>query len=183
MWHILQSHVYPGVVTFPKLCHTRRPGLFLSVLWHLCHVMWSALGTVHLSHDTKMDHLRPPPPPTCIMWRSVNDPKMGHLRPPPSPIKHHMINEQSLIVPCWCWGCDISKLVSHKGSRIVFSGLWHVWCDMWCDTPTIPVTHNTPDTLKMSAKSVSNWLSNFCLKSYVKLVMYAGAGQGGIFAF
>ena len=65
LWHVLQSHVDAGVVTFPKWCHTRGPGLF-SVVCHMCDV-WGVM-------------------------------------------------------------CD-------------------VWHDMWCNTPTIPVTHTTPDTL------------------------------------
>ena len=40
-----------------------------------------------------------------------------------------------IAVPCWCWGGDISIMVSHMGSRAVSSDLWHllhVMCDMWC---------------------------------------------------
>ena len=37
------------------------------------------------------------------------------------------------VVPCWCWGGEISKMVSHMGSRAIFQCfVTFVTCDVWC---------------------------------------------------
>ena len=56
LWHVFQSHVNAGVVTFPKWCHTRGPSLFLVIcdMWCVTCDVWCntlhALWHVFQSH-------------------------------------------------------------------------------------------------------------------------------------
>ena len=178
--------------------------------------------------------LRAPPSSSCGGLVAF-----GHIGGPSGPLP---------VVPYWCWGGDISKMVSHMGSEAIFQcfvtfvtcdvwcvmcdvthdmscdvyyspmlmlGWWHfrngvthgvqdcfqwfvtcVMCDVWCvmcdvtcDVTHVPTCHtwHTWHTVKISAKSVSNWWRNGCFKSYVKFVTHgaaaaAAAGQAPIFA-
>ena len=147
-WHF-QNGVTHGVRGyFPVFCDICDMWCVMCDVWcDTWHVMWRVLQS-HVDAGVvafpKWCHTWGPELFSSVLWH------LWHVMCDVWCVMWHMTCHVTCItIPCWCWGGDISEMVSHMGSKIVFSGLWHVWCVMWHVMwhTSVPVTHTTPDIL------------------------------------